>query len=414
MKFQRQRRKFIKAAGSIGIAGTAGCLGTLGGGGGGGTFKIGVVGPMSGQGSVTGENMVNGIELGIKEVGGEILGREVEFYEGDTEFDASAAARSTQNLISQEDIDLVHGPFLSNTALAMMDVTAEEGVPMLINQAVSSEISDKIKEDPDKYSMVYKNGPHPNSYGHGWQQWANYVQSEGIYEDLGDSPSIAMIAENTSYGRSTMDTLEQYLTEIDWQVATKEIVELEQTDFSNVLSKVQSTDPDVVWAVQSSPSPGASLVKNFLNTDMSAHFWHNYIPAQPDYIKILGDKADGVVWMTNINLVSPNADDFIQKYSDEYGTSPSPTAGIAYDTVRMIQKAAEEADSLEAEKLMEVYPTLNFEGTIGVYDYKDDRNETKHGADAVPGIVRQFWDKKNVDLFPNEFATGEWKAPPWK
>lgn len=427
------RRRYIKTAGLASIAGLSGCTsnitGESGGSGGGNgsngsngssgsngsgeSYKIGYLGPMTGPASLTGENLRNGFRLGVEQFGGTILGQEVELFEADSESDPSAAVRAVQSLISRNEIDVLHGGFHSDVGLATMDVTAENDVPQLLNQSVSSEISGKIVDSPEQYWGVWKNGPHPNSYGDGWQRWGKHVVQENIYSELSDSPSIAMLAENTSYGRSTMETCQQYLSETNWEIVTTEIVDIDQTDYSDVLSKIQAQNPDVLWAVQTSPSSGASLIQNFLNTNMDAHVWHNYTPANPDYIEDLGGDADGVVWMTNVNLLQPNSEEFAQKYRSEHNSGPSPTAGVAYDTATMIKEAAEEAGSLGGQEFVDAYSALNYEGTVGTYNYNMDRHEVQSGPDAIPAVIRQIWDKQSTDIYPEEFATGEWRAPPW-
>ncbi len=87
-------------------------------------YKIGSEQPLSGPGAAGGKTAVVGLQMGADRINknGGINGRPVQLVIADDESSPAVARRKTQKLVSEDNIDIHCGGFLSNICLACMPV----------------------------------------------------------------------------------------------------------------------------------------------------------------------------------------------------------------------------------------------------------------------------------------------------
>lgn len=121
------RRRVLQVGGAATVAGLAGCLGN-GGGGDGNQINLGCSISLSGQYANAGTNIQTGQDFmadkinseGGLEVDGTSYDLNIEYY--DDQSDPSESASRTQQLISQDGIDLILGPVTSSITYATLPI----------------------------------------------------------------------------------------------------------------------------------------------------------------------------------------------------------------------------------------------------------------------------------------------------
>jgi ABC-type branched-subunit amino acid transport system substrate-binding protein len=441
-----ERRTFLKTVGAGGIAGLAGCAdqsgsgggetttesgtdsssgdestttpaGTTTGGGGADVIRIGAYGPFTGPASNIGEAMQQGLELAqqmLNENGG-MAGHEVELYFGDSESEPATGRSAVEYLINQNDVDIVAGGFHSDVSLATVEVTNSAGVPQMISNSVSGAINEKM-ESQDMQN-VFKMSPPSEAYGVGWAGYINDLQSEEVGYFPYESKNIAMIGESTSYGTSVMEATSDYVSEAGWNVVSTDEVAVDETNFRSLLTRIKSNDPDVVWAVQTAPSPAANLVKQYRELGFqNTHFMHTFIPSNPEYINLAGDAADGVLWMSNIGVIPTYVDEIglRQAWQDTYDAAvPGSSGSLPWDNLMIIDEVMQEIGSVEdltvdswAETVVELDPIT---GSAGNFDWTADGpfHQALYGKDTIPAIGSQIQDGQSQFVWPFSLADNE-------
>lgn len=136
---RRRALQLAGAAGTAGVTALAGCSGSSGGSR--DNFKLGVVTSLSGDlrfgGQVT-ERGYNLWEQRINEVGGvEVNGEryEVELVYNDAQSDPSTGADAASRMISDEDVDVLFGPYSSNVSLAVAPIAEQNQIPHITGSA---------------------------------------------------------------------------------------------------------------------------------------------------------------------------------------------------------------------------------------------------------------------------------------
>ena len=82
-------------------------------------LKIGIVATLSGPPAVLGQQLRNGFQLAVKDLGGKLGGREVEIIVQDDELKPDIAVTKVKALIERDKVDFVVGPIFSNVLQAI-------------------------------------------------------------------------------------------------------------------------------------------------------------------------------------------------------------------------------------------------------------------------------------------------------
>lgn len=410
------RRNFLRATGAgFAMASVAGCMG--GGGDSGGGLTIGFYGPFSGPASNIGEQKQIAAEMSrdlINDDGG-VHGQDIELLFGDSESQPSAGRNEVNRLIQQENVDVMGGGFHSDVALATVEVTAEQNTPQVIDEAVSSAIVTKINEQG--LSNVFKTTPPSQAYAVGWRQLIEQFQENETgyfpYEDQ----TIALVGEDTSYGLSIMDLMETELDKIGWEITSQDEVGLDETDFTSLLSRIQSDDPDIVWAVQTSSSGAGNITRQFSQTGFeNSHFFHNYGLTISDARETAGDAADGALTMLNAGKVDTLLEQqgALEAWNDRTDMDMTGSAALSYQNIKVIAEYVSAFDSLEAFRSASVEEwestVLNHEpilGGSGYISYQDNHQADWGGTDTQSALGYQVTDQELNLVWPPELAATE-------
>ena len=129
---QRQRRRIVKALGAV-------ALGTLGGAGRAfaqaARIKVGFMLPYTGTYAALGRAIENGFKLYVREQGGKLAGREIEYTSVDDESEPSKAPDNVNKLIKRDSVDLIVGTVHSGVQLAIVKAARDTNTLLIIPNA---------------------------------------------------------------------------------------------------------------------------------------------------------------------------------------------------------------------------------------------------------------------------------------
>ena len=98
-------------------------------------LRVGFMLPFTGTFAQLGTAIENGFLMGLKEVGGQIGGREVEFFKVDDESDPAKAIENANKLVQRDKVDVLVGSVHSGVQMGIQKVARESGVLSLIPTA---------------------------------------------------------------------------------------------------------------------------------------------------------------------------------------------------------------------------------------------------------------------------------------
>ncbi|MFS0645109.1 ABC transporter substrate-binding protein [Siminovitchia sp. 179-K 8D1 HS] len=383
-------------------------------------IKIGVTGPLTGSTANSGIALKQGMELAVKEWndkgGVEIDGEKlpIEMFFEDNQGKPAEGVSTAEKLLNNENVDFLIGDaFSSSVTMAVMELASQYEKPIMSGEAVSSAISEKVEEDPDKYKYFYKGNFSSEAYGEGAYSTIKSLIEDGSFDPK--DKTIAFVVEDTDYGRSNVAEAQKLFEEDGWKQVTFETVDVGHTDFYPQLTKLKSLKPDVLITCFTAVSSGVALVKQFNETGIESLHLAIYYPLRPEFLEQAGDDANGLLWEPisyHPELIKKQKE-FEDKYVETYDTEGNADAAQGYDYMNNAISAIEMAGSLDPEKIVEALSNFNREGLNGVYEFDEKDHTAKAGPDYIPVPAAQIQKGKQQIIWPENIATSEYEPQPW-
>jgi branched-chain amino acid transport system substrate-binding protein len=377
------------------------------------TIKIGVHGPMTGPAAEVGRYIKNGALIAADEINekGGVLGKKIELIFGDTESKPEVGVSVLERFMTKDKVDLIVGGLHSSVNIAMEEAAAKYGKIFVTGGPVSEILSDRVKNEPDKYWFFFKTAPAYSEMKSSYRTFFKYLKENNLFTPK--SKKIVAIVEDTDYGRGLAASFEEAMNEDGWKLAATEVVKIDQADFSAQMSKLRVYNPDVLYTVQTSPAAAASLCKSFYQSGIQAFFLAIYTPSNPEYINLTGKASDTLVWASSIDWVPAYAKNFLGKYRARFNEDPGQNAGIQYDAIMNVAAAIDLAKSTEPKKIAEAMVKIKNKGTMGIYQYDPTSHVAVSGEEFIPVWFSQIIDGKHYKIYPDEFKERPYTSQKW-
>ena len=141
-------------------------------------LKLGVIATLSGPPAVIGQQLRNGVNLGVKTLGGKLGGRDVEIIVQDDELKPDVAVNKVKALVERDKVDFVVGPVFSNILQAIMKPATEGGTILISPNAGTSNFAGK-ECNPNFFVTSYQNDQVLEVSG---QIRAGFRHQEGVHD----------------------------------------------------------------------------------------------------------------------------------------------------------------------------------------------------------------------------------------
>jgi len=257
-----------------------GCVGKGGSTGPKDVIYLGFVGPLTGPCAASGQQMLNGAKLAVKmlnEAGG-VNGRRVELVVADDRADPKEAASIANKFVADNRIVAVAGHYNSSNVLASAPICAE-GKLAMTHVGVSPNISRQTAPTMFRISVTAAAQA---------KDIAKWIFAE---ENL---RSLAIIYENTDYGRGEGGALEREFQALGGNVCYKGLYQLGETkDFTGILTAMKGTNPQAAF-ISGGYTEAALIVKQAKGLGVNVPFFGSDGFYEEDFIRLAGDAAEGV------------------------------------------------------------------------------------------------------------------------
>src|SRR5215468_9126163 len=343
-------------------------------------LKIGIIASLSGPPAVLGQQLRNGFQLAVKNLGGKLGGRDVEVVVEDDELKPDVAVNKAKALVDRTKVDFVVGPIFSNMLIAIMKPVTDAGVILISPNAGTSNFAGK-ECNPNFFVTSYQNDQNHEVLGH-------YAQDKGMKK-------VFLMAPNYQAGKDAMAGFKRYFK---GEIADEVYVPLGQLDYSAELTKIAAAQPDAIF-VFIPGGMGVNFVKQFRQAGLADKIKflsaftvdEGTLPAQQD--AALGFFG-GSNWAPNLD--NPENKKFVDEYVKEYNAVPASYAFQAYDAAQLIDSAlkatggkTDNKDALRAA-LMKA-------------DFKSPRGKFKFNTNHYP--IQDFYHVKVAKRADGKYET---------
>lgn len=332
--------------------------------------KLGTVFATTGAVSAYGTPQENAINMAIDEIneeGGVLEGQEIELVNYDyTSVDTEAAQLATR-LATQDNVDAILGADTSGSAKSALQSGTQHEVPTLSPSASA-----------DNYTVASDGGVEewgwrvafPDSYQGG--ALAQFAEQEL------DTEKVAILMDNSSdYSVGLVEIFEEIFS---GEIVGKENFTAGQTDFSATLTSLNELDFDVLL-VTGYYEEGGPIVRQAREMGLDQPILAPDGFGNQALVELAGEEnLNDVYYTTQFTTLNENplVDEFVENYTEVYGSEPDMFAAMAYDAAYVMRDAIERAGSDNREAINEALAeTENFEGVTGTFSYDEMHNPSK-------------------------------------
>ncbi|MEN3363746.1 MAG: branched-chain amino acid transport system substrate-binding protein, partial [Burkholderiales bacterium] len=273
-------------------------------------IKIGVTIAATGPAAAIGIPTKNAMLLWPKE----IAGQKVEYIILDDASDVSTATRNIRRLTDEEKVDAVVGPNTTPNALAMLDIAAESGTPM-IALAASAAIVEPVDA---KRAWVFKM---PQNDSHMSTILTQHMADNGI-------KTVGFIGFADAYGEGWWREFSKVAEVRKLKIVASERYQRNDASVTGQVLKIMSAQPDAVL-VAGSATPAVLPQKTLVERGYKGRIYQTHGIGTLDFLRIGGKDVEGTFFPTgpgvvaktlpNSNPVQKQALDFLRRYEAANG-----------------------------------------------------------------------------------------------
>ena len=340
-------------------------------------LKIGVAEALSGGAAQYGTAIRNGFQLATDEINaaGGINGNKIVLVVEDEQGKKEDAINVFKKLIFQDNVLMVFGPTLSNSAQAA-DPIAQAAKTVAFG---TSNTADGITSIGD---YVFRN---------------SVTEADVLPETLrvaiknASIKKVAVLYGNDDvFTKSGYDNFKKALEDLKLPVTTIETFAKGDVDFKAQLTKIKATNPDAI-VLSALLAEGAPVMVQARQLGINVPFIGGNGMNSVKIFELAKGSSDnlyvGSPWSSS--NATPENTKFIKAYSDKYKTAPDQFAAQAYDGMYIAAQALKTvkvSGNLTADRaaLRDALPAVKWTGATGVFAFAraKDRTGKPAGYDA--------------------------------
>ncbi len=292
-----------------------------------GSFKIGVIGPLTGAAAAYGTAVENGAELAVKEINeaGGIGGYQIELNAQDDEHDPEKSVNA-YNTLKDWGMQMLVGSVTSKPCIA---VSAESEVDNMFQITPSGSAVECVA--PDNVFRVCFADPDQGTAS------AKYIGENSL------ATKVAIIYDSsTEYSSGIRESFVNEASNQGLEIVADEAFTADtNTDFSVQLDKAKEAGAELVF-LPIYYQEASVILKQASDKEFAPIFFGcdgmDGILSVENFDKSL---AEGLMLLTPFSADEEESKDFTAAYEAAYGIAPNQFAADAYDAVYAIKAAAE-------------------------------------------------------------------------
>jgi branched-chain amino acid transport system substrate-binding protein len=366
-----------------------------------GPVVIGFTSSLTGAQEVSSKRQVAGFNLWmdqVNEAGGiKLSDGTVVTFAAKTYDDESAKERVQElytRLITEDNADFLISPYSSGLTAAASIIAEQNGKVMITAGAAED---DAYKTGNTSLFQLYTPG-------------SQYLLSTvDMLKTLDPEAKIAIVHENDKFSTSVVDGLKPYLESQGFEVVLEEGYASEATDFGPVINKVVESGATVLLGGGHYPD-GSTFARQLYERKAGLKFISLLVAPADSKFPELGDAALGISTSSQWELAAthtqeeatargktwygPTGEEFASSYEESTGEKPTYHVAGGYVAGLVLQKAIEDADSVDPEKVkaaLEAMDIFTFYGGI-----KFDTSPEAHGLQIGHEMVVAQWQKDDA------------------
>ena len=331
------------------------------------TVKMAILAPMTGDVSTFGASTKNGAEMAFEEwnAKGGVNGAKVEWVVGDTRCDPQEARNAANKVIDQDGVKFIVGAVCSSASIPISDVANPKKVlqisPTSTNPQVTLDKDGNVKPYTFRACFI--------------DPFQGTVGAQFALNTLGAKKAAVLKDVGNDYVKGLAEYFEAAFVAGGGEIVASEAYTKDDADFSAILAKVASVQPDVLYHPDYYNK--VSLVakqakeKGLTMPMVGGDGWDS-----PD---LDVEAVDGGFFTNHYSAEDPRPEvqAFVAAYQAKFGEVPDALATLAYDAANILLTAMTEAGNNDPEVVKDALAAINFNGVSGNITYDENHNPIK-------------------------------------
>ncbi|WP_103131309.1 amino acid ABC transporter substrate-binding protein [Deinococcus aerius] len=362
-----------------------------------GAVKVGVLLPLSGPSSVSGQAARNGYLLALDEINkaGGVLGKPLELEIAD---DGSAPAKAVPEfvkLVTVDKVDFMAGGVSSATSIAISGPAKQYNTFMAWIGAAAVPVEDAFADH--KYFFHY----HPWSY-YNFEAILSYFKT---LKTQRKAKNIAIAYEDGPFGSAGINDTIAAFKKAGFNVVMSEKFKTGSGNFGPIISKAKAAKPDIFYWVgyDTDALPLATEIKQ---QNLKVGLVYGTPPSWPVGFEKnpLSENMAGLsLWLPS----SPQAESrkFVAAYRKKFGNvTEEYFAPLAYVNLKTLAAAINKAGSTDKDKVAAALAETNTPTPFGPLTFSRSNKTQYQGFKAGNWLHFQFQGDSRVPVYPIKFA----------
>ena len=276
----------------------------------------------------------------------------------DNQSDVNLSVRQYVQLVSQDKVNFLLGPFASDFVLADSAIAEKYSIPMIQGGGASDQVFSR------GYKYIFGTLPPASDY---------FQSTLDLMGQLKPAPkTIALLYADDAFDVSVADGTRKAIGKTSMKIAVDQRYSSKASDFNSMLSLIKSQDVDAILV-----AGHETEILNFirqsktLNVNPKLYAFTVGVPSA-DFRAALGQDANYAFGMTSW-VPSPalkddyfgNAEQFAAEYQKRFGYEPDYHAASAVADVEAFVKAIEAANSVDPAKVRNAIARVDFDSLYG-------------------------------------------------
>jgi branched-chain amino acid transport system substrate-binding protein len=356
-------------------------------------ITIGISLPLTGDFSEPGKGVQRGYEAWAKSVndGGGLLGRKVELKILDDQSSADRVVSDYEQLIGNDQVDLVFGPFSTRLVVPSARVAEEYGMLFVEPAGAAPEVFEQGFEN-----LFYAAPAVADDH---YKHLAEHI----LDMPEGQRPkTVAYAAMDDPFAQGTAYGLKDKLEAAGIETVVDEVYPPNTTDFGSVAAKIADSKADMVVGgtqYQDAVNLIVALQQLDYQPKMAAF---STAPTNAEFPKAIGAKTEGILAPTGYTTKAPFPSnvEFVKQYTEQFGNPPTEDEANAYTTGQVVAAAVEAAGCAEQgdcqQKMVDWLRDNEVETVVGPLRW--DEAGRPQGAH----MIQQYVDGKIQIVLPED------------
>lgn len=264
-----------------------------------------------------------------------IAGQKVNYIVLDDASDTTTAVKNARRFVTEDKVDVMVGSTITPNSLAMVDVAAETGTPV-VSMAASAAI---VEPQDTKKRWAFKT---PQNDAEMAKAIVEHMQGRKI-------KSVAFIGFADAYGEGWYQEFSKAAQAAGIKVLTNERYNRTDTSVTGQVLKMIAAKPEAVL-IAGAGTPAALPQKTLKERGYRGTYYQTHGVANNDFLRVGGKDIEGTFLPAGPVLVSAQlpadnpvkaaATEYVQKYESAYGKGSVSTFGAhAWDAGKLIEAA---------------------------------------------------------------------------